>query len=239
MVRGGRRRVAVGRRELAGAALIGTIILGDIGLLALAEQEVPAGLAALIIASVPLWVVVLRLVHGEAVPAGVLAAVAAGFAGVGLLVLPGAPGGDGSPLGWLLVLVVAGGIEAVGQFYSKRTSLPSDPLVTTAIELVAAAGVLLVAGVATGELADLRLEEFSGESVVAFAYLIGPGSLLAYSAFVWLLEHAPISTVSTYAYVNPVVAVVLGWALLSETITPPLVAGAVMILASVALIVRR
>jgi drug/metabolite transporter (DMT)-like permease len=237
LVRGGRQRVRVERRELAGAALIGTIILGDIGLLALAEQEVPAGLAALIIASVPLWVVMLRLLHGEAVPAGVLAAVAAGFAGVALLVLPGAPGG-GSPLGWLLVLVLAAAVEAVGQFYSQRTPLPPDPLVTTALELLAAAGVLFVAGVATGELTELRPELFSGDSVLAFAYLIGPGSLLAYSAFVWLLEHAPISTVSTYAYVNPVVAVLLGWALLSEAITAPLAAGAVVVLASVAFIVR-
>jgi drug/metabolite transporter (DMT)-like permease len=238
MLRGGRRRVAVERRELAGAALIGTIILGDIGLLALAEQEVPAGLAALLIASVPLWVVLLRLLHGEAVPAGVLAAVAGGFAGVALLVLPSDRDGDW-PLGWLLVLVGAAAVEAVGQFYSRRTPLPRDPLVTTALELLAAAAVLLVAGMATGELAELSLETFSLESVAAFAYLIGPGSLLAYSAFVWLLEHVPISTVSTYAYVNPLVAVVLGWALLSEEITPPLAAGAGVVLASVAFIVRR
>jgi len=238
LLRGGRQRVKVERRKLAGAAVIGTVILGDIGLLALAEQEVPAGLAALIIASVPLWVVILRLLHGEAVSAGVLAAVTAGFAGVALLVLPGAPGSTGSPLGWLLVLVLAAAVEAAGQFYSRYTPLPRDALLTTALQLVAAAGVLFVAGIATGELGDLSLARFSGDSVLAFAYLIGPGSLLAYSAFVWLLEHAPISTVSTYAYVNPVVAVLLGWALLSEEITAPLAAGAVVVLASVAFIVR-
>ena len=238
LVRGGRQRAKVARRELAGAAVVGTVILGDIGLLALAEQEVPAGLAALIIASVPLWVVMLRLLHGEAVRPGVLAAVAAGFAGVALLVIPGASGGAESPLGWLLVLMLAAAVEAVGQFYSRYTPLPPDPIVTTALQLMAAAGVLFAAGVATGELGDLSLERFSGDSALAFAYLIGPGSLLAYYAFVWLLEHAPISTVSTYAYVNPVVAVLLGWALLSEEITAPLAAGAVVVLASVAFIVR-
>src|SRR5215218_8861254 len=166
VVRRGRSRLTP--REVGGAAAVGTVILGDIGLLALAEQEVPAGLAALIIASVPVWVVILRLLHGEAVSAGVLAAVTAGFAGVALLVLPGAPGSTGSPLGWLLVLVLAAAVEAAGQFYSRYTPLPRDALLTTALQLVAAAGVLFVAGIATGELGDLSLARFSGDSVLAF-----------------------------------------------------------------------
>jgi drug/metabolite transporter (DMT)-like permease len=236
--RRGSARLAITARELAGAAAIGTIILGDIGLLALAEQEVPAGLAALIIASVPLWIVVLRLLHREPVSPGTLGAVAAGLGGVAILVLPGERTG-GAPLDWLLVLVLAGLIDAVGQYYSKRAPLPSDALLTTAVELIAAAVVLLLAGVAIGEGARLRFEDVSLTSLLAFAYLVGPGSLLAYSAFVWLLEHAPISTVSTYAYVNPVVAVFLGWALLSEEVTTAIVAGALAILLSVAFIVRR
>jgi drug/metabolite transporter (DMT)-like permease len=237
-VRRGSWTIQSSRRELAGAALIGTIILGDIGLLALAEQEVPAGLAALIIASVPLWVVLLRLIHREWVAPGTLGAVAAGFGGVAILVLPGDRAG-GAPLDWLLVLVVAALIEAVGQYYSKRAPLPSDALTTTALELVAAATVLLIAGLALGESSELRANRFSLESLAAFAYLVGPGSLLAYSAFVWLLENAPISIVSTYAYVNPLVAVLLGWALLSEEITTAIVGGALAILTSVALIVRK
>jgi drug/metabolite transporter (DMT)-like permease len=237
-MRGGLGRLRCTRRELAGAGLIGTIILGDIGLLALAEQEVPAGLAALIIASVPLWIVVLRLFHGEYVPRGTLAAVAVGFGGVAFLVLPGDRSG-GAPVAWLLLLVVAGLVEAVGQYYSKRASLPADALVATAIELVAASFVLLLAGVAAGEASRVELAEMSLDSLAAFAYLVGPGSLLAYSAFVWLLDNAAISTVSTYAYVNPVVAVLLGWALLSEEITGPIVLGSLAILISVALILRR
>lgn len=237
-VRRRRWRIQGSRRELAGAALIGTIILGDIGLLALAEQEVPAGLAALIIASVPLWVVLLRLIHRERVARGALAAVAAGFGGVAILVLPGDRAG-GAPLDWLLVLVLAALIEAVGQYYSKRAPLPSDALATTTLELLAAAIVLLIAGLALGEASELRAHRFSLESLAAFAYLVGPGSLLAYSAFVWLLENAPISIVSTYAYVNPLVAVLLGWALLSEEITAAIVGGALAVLASVALILRN
>jgi drug/metabolite transporter (DMT)-like permease len=238
LLRGGVARVRTTYRELAGAALIGTVILGDIGLLALAEQEVPAGLAALLIASVPLWIVVLRLMHRERVARGTLGAVAAGFGGVAILVLPGDRAG-GAPLDWLLVLVLAGLIEALGQYYSKRTPLPPDGLVTTALQLLAAAIVLLLAGMVAGESSQLHLNGFSTESLAALAYLVGPGSLVAYSAFVWLLDHAPISTVSTYAYVNPVVAVLLGWAVLSEAITATIVAGSLAILLSVAFVLRR
>jgi drug/metabolite transporter (DMT)-like permease len=234
--RDGSARVAVPRREALGAALVGTVILGDIGLLALAEQEVPAGLAALIIASVPLWVVLLRLAHGERPARATLAAVAVGLGGVALLVTPAGSGGP--PVGWLLLLVAAAAIEAAGQFWSPRAPLPADALVSTALQLLAAGLVLCVAGAAAGELADLRPERFSTDSLLAFAYLVGPGSLVAYAAFVWLLANVPISTVSTYAYVNPIVAVVLGWALLEEEITAAMAAGAVAVLASVALIVR-
>jgi drug/metabolite transporter (DMT)-like permease len=237
LARGGRARVAVPRREALGAAAVGSVILGDIGLLAVAEQEVPAGLAALIIASVPLSIVLLRVAHGERPARTTLAAVAAGLAGVALLVAPGA-GGAGPPLVWLLVLVGAAAVEAAGQFYSPRAPLPRDALVSTALQLLAAGLFLSAAGVAAGELGALRPERFSAESLAAFTYLVVPGSLLAYAAFVWLLANVPISTVSTYAYVNPVVAVIVGWALLSEAITPSIAAGAVAVLAAVALIVR-
>jgi hypothetical protein len=101
------------------------------------------------------------------------------------------------------VLVLAGLIEAVGQYYSKRAPLPADGLTTTALQLSAAAILALLAGSAVAELSEVRPDGFSTHSLLALAYLVGPGSLLAYSAFVWLLAHAPISTVSTYAYVNP------------------------------------
>jgi drug/metabolite transporter (DMT)-like permease len=234
LVRGGRDRVRLPRRETAGAAIVGMVILGDIGLLALAEQEVPAGLAALIIASVPLWIVLLRLAAGERPARLTLAAVVAGLAGVALLVAPG--GGSGAPLGWLLLLVGAAAIEATGQFFSPRAPLPADALVSTAVQLLAAGAMLAVAGLAAGEKIDPG--RFSGDALLAFAYLVGPGSLVAYAAFVWLLANVPISTVSTYAYVNPVVAVFVGWALLDEEITPAIAAGALAVLASVALIVR-
>ena len=202
--RRGRSKLWESRRELTGAAVVGTLILGDIGLLAVAE----------------------------------LVAVVVGLGGVAVLVIPG-QGVGGAPVAWLLLVVLAAVIEAVGQFSSTRAPLPGDALASTAVQLLAAAVVLVAAGLAAGEAEAVRVERFSGASVAAFAYLVGPGSLVAYSAFVWLLGNAPLSLVSTYAYVNPLVALFLGWALLSEAVTGAMAAGALAVLASVALIVRH
>jgi drug/metabolite transporter (DMT)-like permease len=227
-------RLRAGRRELAGAALVGVVILGDIGVLAVAEQEVPAGLAALIIASVPLWIVVLQLAAREPVARRTVVAVLAGLAAIGLLV---EPGGE-APVGWLLVLVAAAAVEAAGQFYSRATPLPPDPLVNSTVQLLAAGVALAVAGLALGEAGELNDGAFSSDSLLAFAYLVVPGSIVAYTAFTWLLRNAPITTVSTYAYVNPVVAVTAGWALLGERITTQMAIGGAVIVASVALVIR-
>lgn len=237
LARRGRAAARADARELAGAAIVGAVILGDIGLVALAEEEVPAGIAALIIASVPMWIVLLRLGHRERVPPGTLAAVVAGFCGLALIVLPGERAGAG-PVLWLLILMVAGAVEALGQYYGRRAPLPADGLFTTAIQLLAAAFTLFAFGVAAGELSGLRLDSVSARSMAGFAYLVVPGSIVAYSAFVWLLANAPISTVATYAYVNPVVAIIIGWLLLGEDLTPPSVAAAAVIVTSVAVIAR-
>jgi drug/metabolite transporter (DMT)-like permease len=238
LIQGGPRRFALNRRQLAQTSAVGAVILGDVGLLALAEQEVPAGLAALIIASVPLWIVLLRLLYHQRPGRATMAAVAVGLAGVALLVTP-TGGTDNPPLGWLLLLAAAAAIEAAGQFYSQRAELPSDLLVSATVQLLAAALLLTLAAIVLGEANEIATHRFSGDSLLAFAYLVIPGSIIAYIAFAWLLANAPISTVSTYAYVNPLVAVLLGWALLSETVTLTIAAGAAAVVASVALIVRR
>ncbi len=226
-------RLRATRSALVGAALVGVVILGDIGVLAVAEQEVPAGLAALIIASVPLWVVALQLAHRERVTRRTAVAVCVGLAGMVLLV---SPGGE-APVLWLLVLVAAAAVEAAGQFYSQRAPLPDDPLVSTTIQLVAAGTALVIAGALAGELGEVEPARFSDDSLLAFAYLVIPGSLVAYSAFVWLLRNVPIGLVATYAYVNPVVAVAAGALMLGERITAAMLAGGALILVSVALVV--
>jgi drug/metabolite transporter (DMT)-like permease len=227
-------RLRATRRELVGAGVVGTVILGDIGVLAVAEQEVPAGLAALIIASVPLWIVLLQLGAHEPVARRTLVAVLTGLAGIGLLV---EPGGE-APVGWLLVLVAAAAVEAAGQFFSRSTPLPADPLVNGTVQLLAAGLALGAAGLALGEAAELRASAFSTDSLLAFAYLVVPGSIVAYTAFTWLLRNVPIATVSTYAFVNPVVAVAAGWALLGERVTAEMAVGGALIVGSVALVIR-
>jgi drug/metabolite transporter (DMT)-like permease len=227
-------RLKAGREQIAGAAVVGTVILGDIGVLAVAEQEVPAGLAALIIASVPLWIVLLQVAARHPVARRTAVAVLAGLAGMGLLV---DPGGE-APVAWLLVLVAAAAIEAAGQFFSRSTPLPPDPLVNSTVQLLAAGVALALAGLVLGEAKELDAAAFSTDSLLAFAYLVVPGSIVAYTAFTWLLRNVPITTVSTYAYVNPVVAVTVGWAMLGERITTQMAVGGGLIVGSVALVIR-
>ncbi|CAN5603546.1 drug/metabolite exporter YedA [soil metagenome] len=234
----GRERVSVTRRQLGACALIGAALLvGGNGVVAIAEQEVPSSLAALIIASVPLWVVVMRVLTGERVARATLGGLAVGFAGVALLLMPGTSGGV--PLWGQSLLVLASLSWAAGSFFSKRVPLPDNPFVSTALQMLCGGGILVVASVVTGEAFSVEPESFSAASLAALAYLVLVGSLGGFTAYTWVLQHAPISKVSTYAYVNPVVAVFLGWLILSERITPAIVVGATVIVASVASIVRQ
>jgi len=238
-LRGGIERVRVTRRQLAGAALIGTLLcFGGNGLVTVAERDVPSALAALIIGAVPLWVIVMRSAHGERVQGGTIAGVLVGFAGLAVLLLPGDRPGD-APLGWSLVVVAASISWAAGSFYSKRTPLPDDALVSTGWQMLLGGAGMVAVGVLAGEIGDIDPSAFSTDSVLAFLYLIVFGSWLAFTAYVWLLKHAPISTVATYAYVNPVIAIFLGWAILEEEITATMLAGAAAIVLSVASVVRR
>jgi drug/metabolite transporter (DMT)-like permease len=235
----GRERVRVTRAELAGAALIGTLLcFGGNGLVTVAEQEVPSGLAALVIGSVPLWVVLMRSVHADRPAPATLVGVVVGFVGLAVLVLPGDRPGD-APLWGMLVLVAASMSWAAGSFYSRHVPLPGDALASTGWQMLLGGAGMIVVGALVGELDEVRPSAFSGDSLAAFAYLIFVGSLLAFTAYVWLLRNAPISTVATYAYVNPVIAIILGWAILSEEITVTVVAGATAIVLSVATVVRQ
>jgi drug/metabolite transporter (DMT)-like permease len=236
---GGAAKVRVTRAQGVGAGLIGTLLcFGGNGLVTVAERDVPSGLAALIIGSVPLWVVLMRSVHGDRVPRATLAGVALGFAGLAVLVLPGDRPGD-APLGGVLVIVVASISWAAGSFYSKRVPLPADPFASTAWQMLLGGAGMVVVGLIAGEAGEVHLGAFSTGSIAAFLYLIVAGSLLAFTAYVWLLQNVPISTVATYAYVNPVIAILLGWAILSEEVTVAVVAGAAAIVLSVATVVRR
>jgi drug/metabolite transporter (DMT)-like permease len=239
LVRRGPGAVGVRREELLPSALIGGLLVtGGNGLVMAGETDVPSGLAALIIASVPLWIVVYRRVSGERIAGLTLAGVALGFGGVALLFLPGGGGGGGDALGYVLVLCAAP-CWALGSFLSGRMTLPRDPFLSTSVQMLLGGALSIAVGLATGEVGEVDPASFSSDSLLAFAYLVVVGSLIAFTAYVWVLQHAPVSKVSTYAYVNPVIAVFLGWLILSEEITPAIVAGAAVIVCSVAAIVRR
>jgi len=238
LLRRGARALRLSRREWFGAGFVGlALLLGGNGLVVLGERDVPSGLTALIIAVVPLFVVVLRRIFGERVALGTFAGVAVGFAGVAVLIVPHGISGDVSMFGMLL-LVGASVSWAIGSFFSKTVTLPYDPLASTGAQMLVGGAGLLITGTLTGELGLAHFENFSTSSVVALLYLIVFGSVLAYTAYTWLLQHASVSRVATYAYVNPLVAIFLGALLLNEKIDAAIVIGAVMILVSVGVVIR-
>lgn len=234
-----RSRPRVSTKQLLSCTLIGgALCLGGNGLVVLAERDVPSSLAALIIASVPLWVALFRSVTGDRVSLGTLVGVALGFIGVAILVLPGGRP-EGTNLFGLILLIAAAASWASGSFLSTKLQLPPDPFVSTSVQQLCGGVLILIVGFAMGEGGNINAEQWSASSLVALSYLIIFGSLFAFTAYVWLLQNAPISRVATYAYVNPVIALLLGWLILSEEITTTMLLGATVIVASVAFIVRR
>jgi len=238
-LRRGPDAMRVTRTQVAHAALIGTLLcFGGNGLVTVAEQDVPSGLTALLIGAVPLVVVLFRLGERDRPPLATLAGVAVGFVGLAILVIPGDRPGD-APLWGVLTIIAAAVFWATGSYYSKRMTLPDDPFLSTSLQMLIGGGAMLVVALPAGEYGDLDPGRFSGDSWLALAYLTVVGGMLAYTAYTWLLQNAPISTVATYAYVNPVIAVVLGWAILDEEVTAAVAAGAALIVLSVATVVRR
>jgi drug/metabolite transporter (DMT)-like permease len=236
-VRRGVAAVRPTRAQLGGAALVGLLLPGANAVVSVAEKEVPSSIAALLIASVPLWVILLRAGSGDRVGARGAASVLVGFVGVAMLVRPGEQSGDATVLG-LLACVGAALMWASGSFASPRLSLPRDPLTSVGWQMLLGGIAITIAGLAAGEGAEIEVDAFSTHSLLALAYLIVFGSWVAYTAYAWLLQNAPISKVSTYAYVNPVVAILLGWLILDEVVTSTTVVGATIIVVSVALVVR-
>ncbi|MBI3522884.1 MAG: EamA family transporter [Chloroflexi bacterium] len=237
VVRGRPDALRVTRRELLGAAGIGCLLLvGGNALVVLAERSVPSGLAALIVASVPLWVVLWRRVAGERIPRLSATGVAVGFSGVLLLVVPRGIAGGTDPLG-IVFAVAAPFCWSAGSFLSRRVSLPRDPLASTGVQMLFAGVLAVCIGLVTD--GPIVPSSFTAESLLALGYLIVFGSVVAFTAYTWLLQHAPVSQVATYAYVNPVIALFLGALVLGEPITPLILAGAAIIVVAVAIVVTQ
>jgi drug/metabolite transporter (DMT)-like permease len=228
-----------GRQVRDSAIVGGALLLGGMGLVALGERTVPAGVAAFQIALLPVWIAVLgRIFFGERLPRIVVVCILVGVVGVAILVDPLGGGGPAfDPFG-LVVLLVSPIFWGSGSLFSSHKAvLPRRPLTATGLQMVCGGALLLVAALITGELAGFDVAAVTGRSFLGLAYLTTVGSLVGFTTYVWLLRVAPLSKVATYAYVNPIVAFVLAGLLLGETIEPrTAVAGAVIVL-GVALIV--
>jgi drug/metabolite transporter (DMT)-like permease len=232
----GRGALRVTRAQAVTAAVSGVLLLcGGNGLVSVAEQRVDSGLAALLVACIPLWIVVLRMLLGDRPGLATAGGVVLGFAGVTLIFVPG-DGGE-TDLGYAALCVLAALSWAVGSLLVTRRPVPADPLTLTTIEMLAGGAVLLVVAAGHGELAGFSVAEVSGRSWLALGYLVVFGSLVAFTAYVWLLGNAPVSLVSTYAYVNPAVAVLLGALLAGERLTGAALAGGLVVLAAIAVVV--
>ncbi|HET7321419.1 MAG TPA: EamA family transporter, partial [Longimicrobiaceae bacterium] len=224
------------RANWRAALLVGIPLLaGGNGGVVWAEQRVASGLTALLVATVPLWMVLLEWLGGGVRPtARVVLGLVIGFAGLGVLVGPSEllGGGGADPLG-ALALVGASIAWAVGSIVARRVALPSSALLGTGMEMVAGGAVMLVIGVAAGELRGFEAGAVGASSWAGLLYLIVFGSLVGFTAYTWLLRNVDVARVSTYAYVNPIVAVLLGWALADEPVTARTLVAAGVIVAGV------
>ena len=225
-------------REWGAAAIVGAalLLIGNGGV-AWAETRLQSGLAALMVAIIPLWVAVMdRAFFGRRLSPVAIVGLVIGFAGVALLVRPG---GGGDVLA-MLALVGTTAAWAGGSLYARGAALPESPLLSASMQMLAASLFLGIAGLATGETSGIHADSFSAKPVIAFVYLVLVGSLIAFSAYAWLLKNVRISIVSTYAFVNPVVAVALGTVFLNEKIGwSTLAAGAAIIVAVVLIVTAR
>ncbi len=236
--RAGWRRLQVSPRQLGACAVVGALLLfGGNGLVVYGERSVPSGIAALLVAGVPLWIVLLRAATGDRPPLATFGGVTVGLAGLVLLTATQGGGGSAS-LGGIAMLLAASVSWSVGSFLSTSLPLPKNPFVTSVFEMLCGGALLVVGALAAGELHGFHVSHVSRSSWIGLGYLIVFGSLAGYSAYVWLLSSAPISLVATYAYVNPAVAVLLGWLLLSEPVPAAVLGGGAVIVLAVAIVVR-
>ena len=223
-------------REWRAAAVVGAaLLLVGNGGVAWAETRINSGLAALLVAMMPLWMALLdRIVFGRRLAPAAGLGLVVGLGGVAVLV---GPGGGGTDLVGALACVLAALSWAAGSLYARHAAMPENSQTGAGMEMLAAGVLLAVVGVAAGEIGQFHPGAVSAESLLALAYLVVFGSIVAFNAYIWILKAAPTSIVSTYAYVNPVVAVLLGAAFLSEPITARTLLAGLAIVASVALIV--
>lgn len=236
-LRGDQRPTAAQWRD---ATIVGILMLclGN-GAVSWAEQRVPSGLAALLVAVVPLWMVLLDWLRPQGARPRVLvmAGVVVGLAGLFVLIGPDSLSGHGAvDLVGAIVLIAGSLAWAAGSIYTRYGTVPESAVMSTGVQMIGGSAALLIVGVARGELAMLHPAQISAHSWEGWIYLVTFGSLLGFTAYIYLLQNVSPAKASTYAYVNPLVAVLLGWAIAGETVTARSLAAAAIILGGVAMI---
>lgn len=227
------------RTQFRSTAIMGVMLLGvGIGNVALAERYVPSGIAALLVAVMPLWIIIFRVKAGDHIAKLTIAGVAIGMIGLLLMLLPGGTtpvsGTDTDVAIWSVMIAVGSFSWAFFSWRSSRYEFPKSPLTTTFYELLVAGVFLTVVGFIIGEKWEVAI--ISSASMYGWMFLVF-ASVIAYAAYVWLLENAPMSLVSTYAYVNPVVAVFLGWWIIGEKISTDVIIGVTIVVTGVIFVV--
>jgi drug/metabolite transporter (DMT)-like permease len=223
------------QRQLLSAAIAGILLLsiGNTGVV-WAETRVASGTAALLVTT-PLWLVMIEWARGRRPSAGVLAGLVLGAIGIAILVGPTDVAGAGQVDSVAAsVLIGSSMFWAIGSLYTRYASLPSSPLLATGLEMVAGGLALLGVAAATGELRHFALSQISVSSWIGFVYLIVGGSWVGFTAYIWLMRNVPTEHAATYAFVNPVVAVILGWAIAGEPLSARTGLATVVIVAAVA-----
>ena len=241
-IRNGWASLRLSRNEFASAIFLGVLMLGmGLGTMALAEKVVPIGVASLIGASMPIWTALFRTLDKDRPSLFSLLGIAGGLVGIAIIILPGQTiarpdsGGQSVTL-WMLIILFGNLCWSLGSFIAPRMETPSNPLVLSTYEMAGAGAALFIAGMIHQE----SISDFANASARSWGgwiYLVTVGSLIGYTVYTWLLENAPITLVSTYAYVNPVVAVALGIVIFSETLTNNILIGGFIVIVSVAIVV--
>ena len=230
------------RKEFTSAIFLGVLMLGaGLGTMALAEEVVPIGVASLIVAAMPIWTALFRTLDKDRPKLSSLFGIVAGLIGIAIIMLPGQTiarpdsGGQSVTL-WMFIILFGNLCWSLGSFIAPRMQTPSNPLVLSTYEMAGAAVALFIAGMINQE----SISDFMDASIRSWGgwiYLVTVGSLIGYTVYTWLLENASITLVSTYAYVNPIVAVALGIIIFNETLTTNILIGGLIVIVSVAVVV--
>ena len=230
------------RKQFINSIFLGTLMLGmGLGTMSLGEKVVPIGLASLIVAAMPIWTALFRTLDKDRPKLMSLFGIVAGLIGIGIIMLPGhtqaRPDSGGANVTlWMFIILLGNLCWSLGSFLAPRIQTPSNPLLLSTYEMAGAAVSLFIAGLIHGEQVS-GFATASARSWAGWVYLVTVGSLLGYTVYTWLLENASITLVSTYAYVNPVVAVALGTLIFSEKVTLNIFIGGLIVIASVAIVV--